>query len=175
MAYTLEQFSTETRAILKSGVPLADALPDVAKRLPALMTDPAFVAANFQADTPPGSRALYRDPELDFIVLAHVQAPGQKSVPHTHGTSWAVYGNVSGYTEMTEWRRTNPETEDRVVLEASDKYRVEPGQSRFYGPGVIHSTYHPEKAWLIRVTGTDLDHHPRYRFRKDRDQIVELV
>ena len=40
------------------------------------------------------------------------------------------------------------------------------------GPGVIHSTAHPEKAWVIRVTGTDLDVLPRYHFRK-QDRILE--
>jgi hypothetical protein len=39
---------------------------------------------------------------------------------------------------------------------------------------VIHSTAHPKKAWVIRVTGTDLDAMPRYRFGK-RDRILEKV
>ena len=33
----------------------------------------------------------------------------------------------------------------------------------------------PEKAWVIRVTGTDLDAIPRYRFRPKTDKIVEKV
>ena len=37
---------------------------------------------------------------------------------------------------------------------------------------MIHSTAHPEKAWVIRVTGTDLDALPRYRFGK-HDRILE--
>jgi hypothetical protein len=41
-----------------------------------------------------------------------------------------------------------------------------------YLPHVIHSTAHPEKAWVIRVTGTDLDHLPRFRFHPQRDKIV---
>jgi hypothetical protein len=38
---------------------------------------------------------------------------------------------------------------------------------------MIHSTEHPEKCWVIRITGTDLDVLPRYKFRKFRDQIIE--
>jgi hypothetical protein len=49
-----------------------------------------------------------------------------------------------------------------------------PGQTRAYGAGVIHSTAHPEKAWVIRVTGTDLDNLPRYRFGR-HDKILEGV
>ena len=41
-------------------------------------------------------------------------------------------------------------------------------------PGVIHSTEHQQKAWVIRVTGTDLDKLPRYHFRK-QDKILEAV
>ena len=58
------------------------------------------------------------------------------------------------------------------VLQATSTYRLEPGQTRAYGPGVIHSTAHPQKAWVIRVTGTDLDVLPRYHFGK-RDRILE--
>jgi hypothetical protein len=75
-------------------------------------------------------------------------------------------------TEMTEWRRTNPEREPRAVLEAMSRYRLGPGETRAYGPSVIHSTAHPEKAWVIRVTGTDLDALPRYRFGK-QDRMLE--
>jgi hypothetical protein len=67
----------------------------------------------------------------------------------------------------------NPESEDKAVLEPFDRYSIGPGETRAYGPGVIHSTAHPQKAWVIRVTGTDLDAIPRYRFREQRDQIRE--
>jgi hypothetical protein len=41
-----------------------------------------------------------------------------------------------------------------------------------YLPHVIHSTAHPKKACVIRVTGTDLDHLPRFRFHPQQDKIV---
>ena len=49
-------------------------------------------------------------------------------------------------------------------------FRIEDG--RAYGPGVIHSTAHRQKAWVIRVTGTDLDKLPRFRLRK-QDRVLE--
>jgi hypothetical protein len=42
-----------------------------------------------------------------------------------------------------------------------------------YGPVVIHSTAHPKKAWVIRVTGTDLDELPRYHFGKDDRMLAQ--
>jgi hypothetical protein len=171
MAYTLDEFCEESRAILKSR-PLTDALTRISERLARLLANPAFVSATFGDDLPPGRRVLHHDPETDFYVLAHVQEGKKVGKPHSHGASWAIYGNARAYTEMTEWRRTNPEGEPHAVLEAVSRYRLGPGETRAYGPGVIHSTAHPEKTWVIRVTGTDLDALPRYRFGK-QDRMLE--
>jgi hypothetical protein len=173
MAYTLDDFCTDTRAALKAQ-PLDAALPALADRLSRLLVNPAFVAETFNDDMPPGRRVLYRDPDLDFYVLAHVQEGGKTGKPHSHGSSWAVYGNAKNVTHMTEWRRTNSQSDDHVELVATSKYGLGPGQTRAYGPNVIHSTAHKEKAWVIRVTGTDLDKMPRYHFGK-KDKILEQV
>lgn len=173
MPYTLNQFCSDANAILKAQ-PLADALPKIAERLSNLLVNPEFVAAAFSDDTPPGRRELFHDSELDFYVLAHVQEGGTIGKPHSHGTSWAIYGNAKNLTEMTEYRRVNPESEENVVLERSSKYALHPGDTRSYGPGVIHSTAHPEKAWVVRVTGTDLDNLPRYRLRR-QDRVLETA
>ena len=100
--------------------------------------------------------------------------PGKTGRPHSHGTSWAIYGNAKNVTTMTEWTRTNSPSEAHYELEASSKYGLGPGQTRAYGPGVIHSTAHTDKCWVIRVTGTDLDKLPRYHFRK-QDKILATV
>ena len=171
MAYTLDEFCAETRALLE-GQPLPSALAQIADRLARLLSNPDFVAGTFSDDMPPGRRVLHHDPATDFYVLAHVQAGNKIGKPHSHGASWAVYGNARATTEMTEWRRTNPESEPHAVLEAVSKYRLSPGDTKAYGPGVIHSTAHPDKAWVIRVTGTDLDVLPRYHFGK-HDRILE--
>jgi len=173
MVYTLANFCTDSHDILKAQ-PLKDALPQVAERLSQLLVNPQFVAETFNDDMPPGKRVLHHDPELDFYVLAHVQEGGKTGKPHSHGSSWAIYGNAKAVTEMTEWRRVNGENDDHYELVASSKYGLGPGQTRAYGPNVIHSTAHKERAWVIRVTGTDLDKLPRYHFRK-QDKILEAV
>ena len=173
MTYALQNFCADTRAALRAQ-PLKEALPQIAEALSRLLANPAFVAETFNDGMQPGKRELYHDAELDFYVLAHVQQGGKVGKPHSHGNSWAVYGNARAQTDMTEWRRTNPESDDHVELVASSKYSLTPGQTRAYGPGVMHSTAHAEKAWVIRVTGTDLDHMPRYQFSK-KDKILEGV
>jgi hypothetical protein len=171
MAYALNDFCSDSRAALKSQ-PLPAALSVMAERLARLLANPAFVAETFSDDMPPGKRVLHHDPETDFYVLAHVQEGKKTGKPHSHGASWAVYGNARETTEMTEWRRVNPASEPHAELEPVSKYGLGPGQTRAYGPGVIHSTAHPAKAWVIRVTGTDLDVVPRYRFGK-HDRMLE--
>ncbi|MGH6769371.1 MAG: hypothetical protein ACRECO_10185 [Xanthobacteraceae bacterium] len=173
MAYTLREFCDDTHSILKANV-LAAALPQAAEKLSQLLINPAFVAETFTDEMPPGRRVLHHDADLDFYVLAHVQEGGKTGKPHSHGASWAIYGNARNVTEMTEYRSTNPDSEDNAVLEPVSKYGLHPGQTRAYGPGVIHSTAHPDKAWVIRITGTDLDKLPRYHFRK-QDRILEKV
>lgn len=175
MAYTLQQFCMDANSALKSGKPLDESLKSVAENLKSLLNNKDFVSETFNDETPFGKRVLYHDPELDFYVLAHVQQGGRKGSPHSHGNSWAIYGNCMEATKMCEWKRVNSESEEKVVLRLKDEYLIEPGQSRAYGPGAIHSTEHLTKCWVIRVTGTDLDHVPRYRYKKGRDEILETA
>lgn len=173
MAYTLADFCNDLSATLKAKG--ESGLPEIAQKLSTLLANPDFVNETFSEDTPVGKRELWHDPQSDAYVLAHVQEGGKVGKPHSHGASWAIYGTARGVTEMTEWRRVNPASEDSAVLEKAEEYALGPGQTRAYGSGVIHSTAHPQKAWVIRVTGTDLDAIPRYHFRAKTDRIVERV
>jgi hypothetical protein len=173
MSYTLANFCADLSATLKAKG--QSGLPDVARKLTELLNNPDFVAETFSEDTPIGRRELWHDPETDAYVLAHVQEGDKTGKPHSHGVSWAIYGTAHGVTEMTEWRRVNPASEEGAVLEKSRQYALAPGQTRGYASGAIHSTAHPQKAWVIRITGTDLDAIPRYRFNAKTDKILEHV
>jgi predicted metal-dependent enzyme (double-stranded beta helix superfamily) len=173
MAYALDDFCTDLNRIVKAeGVA---GLSHIAEKLEKLLGNPAFVAETFTDDTPKGKRTLHFDAETGAYVLAHVHLPGQRGKPHSHGASWAVYGNARGYTKMIEWARTNPEAETHSVLRPNIAYRLEAGEARAYGPHVVHSTEHPEKAWVIRVTGTKFSDIPRYHFNPETDTLIETV
>jgi hypothetical protein len=173
MPYSLENFCADLSAALKAKG--QGGLPDVARKLTELLNNPDFVAATFTDDMPPGKRELWHDPDTDAYVLAHVQQGGKTGKPHSHGASWAIYGTARGATEMTEWRRVNPAGETGAVLEKTRHYALGPGQTRGYASGAIHSTAHPQKAWVVRITGTDLDTIPRYQFNAKTDKILEPV
>ncbi len=173
MSYTLDDFCASCRAALRADEPMAARLARMAEHLARLLANPAFVQATFTEDAPPGQQLLRHDQDMDFYVLAHVQRPGKRGAPHSHGDSWAIYGNARGCTKMTEYRRVAGSDEEGLVLEVATEYRLEPGQTRAYGPGLIHSTEHPDGAWVIRVTGTDLNAIPRFHFRPQRDKLLE--
>jgi hypothetical protein len=171
MPYALQGFCADLSAILKSK--RDSGLLDIGSKLSMLLANPTFVSETFSDDTPIGRRELWHDPETDVYVLAHVQEGAKVGTPHSHGASWAIYGTARGVTEMTEWRRVNGADETGAVLEKTKEYALGPGQTQAYGAGAIHSTAHPQKTWVIRVTGTDLDAIPRYRFRPKTDKILE--
>lgn len=172
MGYTLDQFCKDTHDILSKGIDDASRQA-VADKLKVLVSEQAFIDQTFDDDMPASKRVLWHDDELDVYVLAHVQKAGKGGNPHSHGDSWAIYSNCKGVTQMTEWKRTNPENADHAELAVSEKYDIGPGQTRAYGPGLIHSTAHPAKAWVIRITGGDLDNVPRFRFDPRKDKILE--
>jgi hypothetical protein len=172
MSRALERFTKQSSRILQDE-PLDAALEKLAAGLALLVSDPDFVREAFHDDDPPGKRELAHDPVTGFYLFAHVQKGGKTGKPHSHGESWAIYANVRASTEMTEWRRINDPAEDSVVLKPVERYTLGPGETRAYGPGVIHSTAHPQDAWVVRMTGTDLDAIPRFHFSSRRDAIVE--
>jgi hypothetical protein len=171
MSYTLEEFCSTLSRDLKT-LALQEAIENGARNLSKLIGNDDFVASAFGPDMPP-KRLLYHDADTDFYVFAHLQKEGKHGAPHSHGASWAIYGNAMTFTDMTEYRRVNSPDEEATILEVSDRYRLRKGMTRAYGPHLIHSTSHPERAWVVRITGTNLDVLPRYRFKKDRDRLIE--
>jgi len=172
MSRALERFHRQANSILKSE-PLEAALEKLAAGMSLLVTDPEFVAQAFHAEDPPGKRQLLHDPDTGFYLFAHVQKGGKSGKPHCHGQSWAIYANATAQTDMTEWERINDPAEEQAVLRPASRYSLKAGETRAYGPGVIHSTAHPEHAWVLRMTGTDLDAIPRYHFSSKRDRMVD--
>ena len=75
------------------GRPQPNALKKIYSTLGRLLSDPSFVAETFSDATPPGRRLNYHVLN-DFYVLAHVQEGNKIGKPHSHGASWAIYGNA---------------------------------------------------------------------------------
>ena len=173
MSYDLGKFTAECKSVFT-----ADAGPagreKVRLLLEKLLRDEAFVRKHC-VDSPPGLHLLYEDPELKFQVLAHVNEKPRESPPHDHGESWAIYGQATEHTDMTEWARTDDGSDPaRAKLKAMKSYRLKPGHAGIYQDGTIHSINYPAKSCFVRVTGTNLDVIPRVKFDLDTGEITQM-
>lgn len=157
MAYELEDFCKDARQTLTRGAGPAE-LEAVRQSLARLLANAAFVERTCGPEAKPGLHTLYEDGTLGFQVLAHINEKPRVSPPHNHGESWAVYGQATGYTDMTEYRRIDDGSDAaHAKLEVTRKYRLNPGEVGIYASNAIHSIDYPEKSRFVRVTGTNLD------------------
>lgn len=164
MTYTLDDFVKDAQAALK-----AHDGPNGRERvrvlLEKLLTNKRFIEEAVGPAAPLGTRKLYEDKDLGFVVLAHCNAKPHKSPPHDHGSSWAVYGQAVKHTDMSEYRRLDAGTgAGEARLEKVRSYRLEPGHAGIYDVGAIHAIDYPEGSRFVRVTGRDLDYVQRLKF-----------
>jgi hypothetical protein len=164
MTYTLDAFIKDANSALVGNEGPAGR-EKVRVLLEKLLTNKSFVDEAVGPTAPIGTRKLYEDKDLGFVVLAHCNAKPHKSPPHDHGSSWAVYGQAIKYTDMSEYRRVDPGTgAGEAKLEHVRSYRLEPGHAGVYDVGAIHAIDYPQGSPFVRVTGRDLDYVQRLKF-----------
>jgi predicted metal-dependent enzyme (double-stranded beta helix superfamily) len=166
MAYELSDFCKDCRdAVAGHADPSAEILERIRMHLAKLLANQTFTERTCGPDAPAGLHLLHEDGPLGFQVLAHVNQKARVSPPHNHGLSWAVYGQVTGYTDMTEYRRIDDGSDPtHARLEVIRSYRLNPGDVGVYVRGVIHSIDYPPGSRFIRITGTNLDRIERDAF-----------
>ena len=141
MAYTLDEFATDCRRILKAD-PGPAGRETARKRLQDLLMNEDFVAAHCGPDASVGTNLLYEDPELGFQILAHIMDRDYAGGPHDHGDSWAIYGQAVKHTEMSEWKRTDDGSlPGKATIEKAKTYRMERGQTGIFQNGVPAASY----------------------------------
>src|SRR5262244_1009109 len=163
MAYTLAELAADIRETLK-----ADAGPAGKTKVGSFVTqalnDKAFIAAQL-GERAPGAhprQVLYEDPELGFCICGHVYDGTAQGSPHDHGSSWAIYGQAIGVTEMTDWRIVEKGSGDKPTLvEPLKTYTMNPGDAHLYDVGDVHSPNREAPVRLIRIEGKNLDHVKR--------------
>ena len=104
MTYTLDAFVKDAKSALKDHEGPAGR-EKVRVLLEKLLANKSFVEEAVGPAAPIGTRKLYEDKDLGFVVLAHCNPKPHKSPPHDHGSSWAVYGQAVKHTDMSEYRR----------------------------------------------------------------------
>jgi hypothetical protein len=157
MAYTLESFAADCREALQS-----DDGPDgrskVREHLQRALNDGAFLEAYLGPKAIDERAILYEDSDLGFCICAHVYNGPKQGNPHDHGPTWAIYGQASGETEMTDWRMVSPPEGDQPgKVEMVRTYRLKPGDAHIYEVGDVHAPYREAPTKLIRIEGKNTD------------------
>ena len=164
MPYTLEQFAADCRAALTKD-PGPAGREFCRQYTERACSDSEFVAKHLGPDNHDDRRILYEDPDLKFCILAHVYKGQKNSNPHDHGPSWAVYGQVAGTTEMTNWRLVAKPADGAPGKVAKVRtYELTPGVAHTYNEGVLHSPARGGDTKLIRIEGQDLSKVKRDQF-----------
>ena len=160
---TLEQFARECHAILKDD-PGPGGRGKICRRLEELLRDRRFVEGNVN-DKTSERQVLYEDPELGFCILAHNYAGPKDSPPHDHGPSWAIYGQATGETEMTDYDRVAEPAEGKPgKARPTRTYKLTPGVAHVYNERDLHSPRRRGPTRLIRIEGLNMDRIKRSRF-----------
>lgn len=177
MAYSLAEFCEDCHSALEADSG-AEGREAVRRNLEQLLSNAEFVSKTCGPDAERGVHVLYKDPDIGFLVLAHIYEKGVQSPPHDHGPSWAVYGQAVKNTDMTVWRRTDDGSkEGHATVEPKDEFRLDPGMAGVFNPGDIHSINFPDGARFVRVTGTDLNavEQNRYNLKENRVDTTKPV
>ncbi len=163
MTYTLNELAADIRAALAAD-PGPAAKAKICRYVARSLNDPAFVATHLK-DRAGGANPreiLYEDPELGFCICGHVYAGAANGSPHDHGSSWAIYGQAAGVTEMTDWKIVQQgEAGKPSLAEPVRSYLMQPGDAHFYDVGDVHSPKREAPVKLIRIEGRNLDHVKR--------------
>jgi len=163
MPYALTQLAADIRETLKAS-PGRTGKEAIQQYVSKALTDPAFVAAHLKERAPGGHprEVLYEDPELGFCICGHVYNGPANGSPHDHGPSWAIYGQATGVTEMTDWKIVRKgEGDQPILVEPVKTYAMQPGDAHLYDVGDVHSPRRDAPVKLIRIEGKNLDHVQR--------------
>ena len=159
MSYTLDQLAADIRAALKADPGRAGKLT-VGRHVERALNDKQFVETNLKPRPKGGDprEVLYQDPELGFCICGHVYDGPAHGKPHDHGESWAIYGQASEVTEMTDWTIVEPSDGTRPnLVEPVRTYIMQPGDQHLYDVHDVHSPRRDGPCRLIRIEGKNLD------------------
>ena len=164
MGFTLDQFASECHRILKadSGRGGREKIRDLVKEI---LKDEKFIA-HYVNDNTPDRQVLYEDPELGFCICAHMNRGAKEANPHDHGSSWAIYGQAMGESEMTDWEILEPAAEGKPgKVRRARVYTLRPGMAHLYNEGDVHSPKRVNATGLIRIEGKNTQKMKRLAYQ----------
>jgi len=164
MTFTLDSFASECRQILKAD-PGPVGREKVRELVREVLKDEKFLATYLNENTP-DRQVIYEDPELGFCICAHLNRDAREANPHDHGTSWAIYGQAFGETEMSDWEIIEPASEGKPgKVRRARVYALKPGMAHIYNEGDVHSPKRVATTGLIRIEGRNTQKMKRLAYK----------
>ena len=165
MGQTLAQYADQMHRILA-----ADPGPEGRKKVCGVVQemckDENFVR-EYLPDNGPERKILYEDPELGFCILGHVNNGARESAPHDHGPTWAIYGQASGETIMTDYECMDRAADGhRGKAKPVRDYKLTPGAAYVYNEGDLHSPRRDAPTRLIRIEGRNVEKLRRFPYER---------
>ncbi|NQV56882.1 MAG: hypothetical protein HQ503_13565 [Rhodospirillales bacterium] len=166
MTLTLEQFASDCKAAL-SAPPEPDGIEAVRKLLEEALKDDEFIQTYLGPDADSQRNIIYEDPDLGFCIIAHVYKGSSVGNPHDHADAWAIYGQASGVTRMTEWRKISaPDGDTPGTVEEVRSFDQNPGDASAWQVGDLHSPAREGETRLIRIEGRNMDGVKRDKYAR---------
>ncbi len=164
MGFTLASFASECYRILKED-PGPVGREKVRNLVQEALKDEKFIST-YVNDNTPDRQVIYEDPELGFCICAHVNREAREANPHDHGTSWAIYGQVIGETEMSDWEVLEPAGEGKPgKVRRARVYTLKPGMAHIYNEGNVHSPKRVAATGLLRIEGKNTQKMKRLAYQ----------
>jgi predicted metal-dependent enzyme (double-stranded beta helix superfamily) len=156
MSQTIKSFAKECRDILTNGSS-DESLDQVRLVTEKYLADDGFVTTHLGPNNTVKRTVLYEDPDIGFCICAHVYKGVNEAPPHDHGNTWAIYGQATGITVMTEYDKLQePEGDQPGKVKPVKFYDLAPGMAVVYPTGRLHSPRRDGDTRLIRIEGKDL-------------------
>jgi len=164
MGFTLESFAADCHRLLKDD-PGPAGREQVRALVQEVLKDDDFVT-KYINDNTPDRQVIYEDSELGFCICAHVNREAREANPHDHGSSWAIYGQVFGETEMSDWEILEPAVEGKPgQVRRARIYALKPGMAHLYNEGDVHSPKRLSTTGLIRIEGKNTQKMKRLAYK----------
>jgi hypothetical protein len=166
MSFTLESFAADCKRAL-SADPGRTGREKVRDLVQLALKDEKFIAAYINDNTP-DRQVIYEDAELGFCVCAHVNRDAREANPHDHGSSWAIYGQAWGETEMSDWQILEPAAEGKAgKVKRARVYTLKPGMAHIYHEGDVHSPKRTAATGLLRIEGKNTAKMKRLAYKAE--------
>lgn len=172
MAYDIDAFVTDLRALSAAHADPKDLLPEVADRAARLAGDRDWIKPDFyEVDESQGIgiTVLHEEADNTLLVETIVWAPGKGVLPHDHQT-WGVVVGLDGVERNTIWRREDDGGEPgKADLKPHHETDVGAGQTIVFMPDDIHSVQNlsDQPTLSLHIYGKSLAHVSRSEFDPD--------